>query len=112
MVMVSASGWRVENVVRTFPDRLPVALLRVSWRGYWQADCLTTAEVAEYVDPSTLVPADPHLYARAYAKAPWLSARDLLDAEMETASANAAVAAERKAEQQAAAGTGEAPCAT
>jgi hypothetical protein len=71
MVMVNANGWRVEKVMRTFGDRVPVAGLRVSWHGYWQADCLTTAEVAEYLDLSTLVPETPHKYARANVEAPW-----------------------------------------
>lgn len=79
MVMVNANGWRVEKVVRTFGDRVPVAGLRISWHGYWQADCRTTAEVAEYVDLSTLVPEAPHEYARTAVKAPWQSADELLD---------------------------------
>ena len=44
MVMVNASGWRVEKVIRTFGDRVPVVGLRVSWRGYWQAGCLAAAK--------------------------------------------------------------------
>jgi hypothetical protein len=79
MVMVNANGWRVEKVVRRFGDRVPVAGLRISWHGYWQADCRTTAEVAEYVDLSTLVPEAPHKYAQAAVKAPWQSADELLD---------------------------------
>jgi hypothetical protein len=82
MVMVNADGWRVEKVMRTFGDRVPVAALRVSWHGYWQADCLTTAEVAEYVDLNTLVPEARHEYVQANVKAPWRSAgeqRDALD---------------------------------
>lgn len=87
MVMVNASGWRVEKVIRTFRDRVPVAWLRISWQGYWQADCLTTAEVAEYVDLSTLVPEARHLSAWAYVKAPCMSASELLDAAPEKATA-------------------------
>jgi hypothetical protein len=82
MVMVNANGWRVEKVIRTFGDRVRVAGLRVSWRGYWQADCRTTAEVEEYVDLSTLVREASHKYARANVEAPWRSAceqRDALD---------------------------------
>lgn len=57
MAMVSAAGWRVERaVVAVVPGSLPQRVLRVSWRGYWQADCATTAEVAAYVDTATLVP--------------------------------------------------------
>ena len=78
--MVNASGWRVEKVIRTLGDRVPVAWLRVSWQGFWQADCLTTAGVAEYVDLSTLVPEAPHQYAHANVKAPWQSASERLDA--------------------------------
>jgi len=80
MVMVNANGWRVENVIRTFGDRVPVTGLRVSWHGYWQADCLTTAEVAEYVDLTTLVPEARHEYAPATVKAPWRSANEQRDA--------------------------------
>jgi hypothetical protein len=47
MVMVSADGWRVEKVIRIGGGRVPAAGLRISWRGYWQAACFTTAEVAE-----------------------------------------------------------------
>jgi hypothetical protein len=79
MVMVNASGWRVEKVIRTDRHRLPVEWLRISWHGYWQADCLTTAEVAEYLDLSTLVPETPHQFARAAVK-PWRSASEHLDA--------------------------------
>jgi hypothetical protein len=80
MVMVNADGWRVEKVMRTFGDRVRVAALRVSWHGYWQADCLTTAEVAEYVDLTTLVPEARHDNARANIKAPWRSASEQRDA--------------------------------
>jgi len=82
MTMVSAAGWRVEKVIRTLPGRGPTAKLRVSWKGYWQADCDTTDEVAKYVDLSTLVPAVPHLYERAYRVSPWQLASELLEAEM------------------------------
>ena len=78
--MVNADGWRVEKVLRTFGDRTPVAALRVSWHGYWQAACLTTAEVAEYVDLTTLVPEARHDNARANIKAPWRSASEQRDA--------------------------------
>ena len=71
MVMVSASGWRVEKVVRTLSEHRPEVRLRVSWRGYWQADCATTDEVAEYVELSTLVPSTPYLHERAYVVTPW-----------------------------------------
>jgi hypothetical protein len=46
--MINAAGWRVELVA----DQR----LRVTWRGYWQATCSNTAEVAEHVDLATLVP--------------------------------------------------------
>ena len=82
MTMVSADGWRVERVVRHVPGRGASMRLRVSWRGYWQADCETSHQVAEYVDISTLVPTVTHLYERAYAVTPWKRAADLLDAEM------------------------------
>ena len=81
MTMVSADGWRVERVVRHVPGRGASMRLRVSWRGYWQADCETSDQVAEYVDISTLVPSVTHLYERAYAVAPWKRAAELLDAE-------------------------------
>jgi len=80
MVMVNANGWRVEKVIRTFGDRVRVAGLRISWHGYWQADCRTTAEVAEYVDLTTLVPETSHKYARANVEAPWRSASEQRDA--------------------------------
>jgi hypothetical protein len=80
MVMVNANGWRVEKVTRTSGDQIRVAGLRVSWHGYWQADCLTTAEVAEYVDLTTLVPEARHDNARANIKAPWRSASEQRDA--------------------------------
>lgn len=82
MTMVSAAGWRVERVIREVPGRGPSLRLRVSWKGFWQADCETSEEVAEYVDLSTLVPAVSHLYERAYPVTPWKRAADLLDAEM------------------------------
>jgi hypothetical protein len=84
MVMVNANGWRVEKVIRAFGDQDPFAGLRVSWHGYWQADCRTTAEVAEYVDLNTLVPETPHRYAWQNLKAPWRSASEQRDA-LETA---------------------------
>jgi hypothetical protein len=55
--MVSQSGWRVERVTVTRrPDGVSNDVFRVSWKGYWQADCATTGEVADHVDLSTLVP--------------------------------------------------------
>jgi hypothetical protein len=57
MVMVSQAGWRVERVtVNPRPAGEPYEVFRVSWKGYWQADCATTVEVARYVDLTTLVP--------------------------------------------------------
>lgn len=57
MVMVSQDGWRVERIMAPrVPDGMPERLLRLSWCGYWQADCVTTKEVARYVDLTTLVP--------------------------------------------------------
>ncbi len=83
MTMVSAAGWRVERVVREVPGRGPSMMLRVSWKGFWQADCETSDDVARYVDLSTLVPAVPHLYERAYpSPPPWKVAANLLDTEM------------------------------
>jgi hypothetical protein len=38
MVMVKINGWRVEKVIRMFGDQVPVAGLRISWRG----DCRQT----------------------------------------------------------------------
>lgn len=87
MAMVSADGWRVEKVIRTLPGELPVARLRVSWRGYWQADCLTTEEVEAYVDLSTLVPSSTHLYSRDDPRARPLTAREVLDAALAKAAA-------------------------
>ena len=56
--MVSQAGWRVERVTVTpRPDLGPYEVFRVSWKGYWQADCATTVDVARYVDLTTLVPA-------------------------------------------------------
>jgi hypothetical protein len=55
--MVSQAGWRVERVTVTrVPDGVPEQVFRVTWKGYWQADCATTGEVARHVDLSTLVP--------------------------------------------------------
>jgi hypothetical protein len=83
MTMVSAAGWRVERVVREVPGRGPSMMLRVSWKGFWQADCESSEDVAKFVDLSTLVPAVPHLYERAYPSPPaWKLAADLLDTEM------------------------------
>ena len=57
VTMVNAAGWRVERVAaQQDPGAAPGPVLRVSWRGYWQADCLTTAEVARHVELATLVP--------------------------------------------------------
>ena len=55
--MINAAGWRVEKVtVQRAPGTPADHVLRVSWRGYWQADCKTTAEVAGLVELATLVP--------------------------------------------------------
>jgi hypothetical protein len=55
--MINAAGWRVEPVtVHGSAGCPPDHKLRVTWRGYWQADCHNTAEVAEHVDLATLVP--------------------------------------------------------
>lgn len=54
--MVNAAGWRVERIPLTDAAGNPGQALRVSWRGYWQADCASSAEVAEHVDLATLVP--------------------------------------------------------
>lgn len=55
--MVSQAGWRVERVTLTpGDDGVREEVFRVSWRGYWQADCTSTAEVARHVDLATLVP--------------------------------------------------------
>jgi hypothetical protein len=97
MVMINANGWRVEKVIRTVGDRVPVAGLRISWHGYWQADCLTTAEVAEYVDLSTLVPEAPHKYARTAVKAPWQSADELLDVLVKATAQSRELAKTRRA---------------
>ena len=78
--MVNADAGRVEKFVPTVGDRVPLARLRVSWHGYRQADCLTTAEVAEYVDLTTLVPEARHDNPRANIKAPWRSASEQRDA--------------------------------
>lgn len=57
VAMVSAAGWRVERAFVTGDPSTPrTAVLRVSWRGYWQADCATTSEVEALVDTATLVP--------------------------------------------------------
>jgi hypothetical protein len=57
VAMVSAAGWRVERIPLAGADGVqPGHALRVSWRGYWQADCATSAEVATHVDLATLVP--------------------------------------------------------
>jgi hypothetical protein len=53
--MVSPDGYRVERIlVQRSLRRPPRPYLRVSWRGYWIADCRTVAEVARYVDLATL----------------------------------------------------------
>ena len=55
--MVSQAGWRVEQVTVTpRPGGVPAEVFRVSWKGYWQADCATTADVARHLDLFTLVP--------------------------------------------------------
>ena len=50
-VLVSADGWRVERVSLRSGVRL-----RVTCRGFFVADCLSAAAVAEHVDLATLVP--------------------------------------------------------
>jgi hypothetical protein len=84
MVMVNAGGWRVEKVTRTVCDQIPVASLRISWHGYWQADCRTTAEVAEFVDLSTLVPEAPQKWMRAPVRVRWQSASELLGVRVQS----------------------------
>jgi hypothetical protein len=55
--MINQAGWRDERVIiQRGPDNPPNHVLRVSWRGYWQADCSTTEEVARHVELATLVP--------------------------------------------------------
>ena len=55
--MVRQAGWRVERVTVTpRPGGVPAEVFRVSWKGYWQADCATTMDVARHVDLTTLVP--------------------------------------------------------
>ena len=49
--MVSADGYRVEPIlVQRSLRRPPRAALRITWRGYFMADCATVTEVAEHVD--------------------------------------------------------------
>jgi hypothetical protein len=53
--MISPDGYRVEQiVVQRSLRRPPRPYLRVTWRGHWVADCRSVAEVARYVDVSTL----------------------------------------------------------
>jgi hypothetical protein len=55
--LMTALGARVERVIiQLGADGPPDHVLRVSWRGYWQADCSTTEEVARHVELATLVP--------------------------------------------------------
>ena len=53
--MVSADGHRIELVLlQKSLRRPPRPALRVTWRGYFLADCTTVAEVAGLVDLATL----------------------------------------------------------
>jgi len=86
--MVSQAGWRVERAtVSCGPAGLPQQVFRVSWKGYWQADCATTGEVADHVDLSTLVPTGwagariPDQASIAEARALRLAARRLAPAD-------------------------------
>jgi hypothetical protein len=58
--MVSPDGHRVEQVlVQWSLSRPPRAMLRVRHGTYYVADCSTVEEVAQYVDPASLVPEQP-----------------------------------------------------
>jgi hypothetical protein len=53
--MVSADGYRIEQISLQRSLRRPaVSYLRVTWRGYFIADCRSPVEVARYVDLCTL----------------------------------------------------------
>jgi hypothetical protein len=53
--MINSDGYRVERVViQRSLRRPPRPYLRVTWRGQFIADCRSVAEVARYVDVSTL----------------------------------------------------------
>jgi hypothetical protein len=53
--MVSPDGYRVELIeVQRSLSRPPRPRLRVTWRGFWIADCRSVPEVARYVDLATL----------------------------------------------------------
>jgi hypothetical protein len=53
--MVSADGYRIEPILaQRSLRRPPRPALRVTWRGYFLADCATVAEVAALVDLATL----------------------------------------------------------
>ena len=56
--MVSADGYRVEQItVQRSLRRPPRQALRITWRGYYVADCTTVLEAAEHVDLASLEPA-------------------------------------------------------
>jgi hypothetical protein len=56
--MVSADGYRVEPIlVQRSLRKPPRPALRITWRGYYVADCSTVHEVTEHVDLATLEPA-------------------------------------------------------
>jgi hypothetical protein len=53
--VISPDGYRVERILmQRSLRRPPRPYLRVTWRGYWIADCRTVAEVARLVDLATL----------------------------------------------------------
>jgi hypothetical protein len=53
--MVSADGYRIEPILaQRSLRRPPRPALRVTWRGYFLADCPTVAEVAALVGLATL----------------------------------------------------------
>ena len=54
--MVSADGYRVESILVQRSLRRPRAALRITWRGYFVADCATAHEVGEHVDLTLLEP--------------------------------------------------------
>ena len=55
--MVSADGFRVEQiVVQRSLRRPPRPALRITWRGYFVADCSTVLEVGQHVALETLEP--------------------------------------------------------
>ena len=59
MLFVSADGFRVEQIlVQRSLRRPPRPYLRVTWRGWFVADCATIFEVSKHVDLATLAVAD------------------------------------------------------